>query len=500
MTGSAVLVRNVILNFESLVAPMGVAIISLPIIVDRLGTEKFGVLSLAWMVIGYFTLFDLGLGRALTKLVSEKLGHSSHEDLPDLVWTGSLLMLSMGILGAVALVLLTPYLVNHVFKVPEDIRQETIRTFYLLAFATPVVISTTGFRGVLEAHQRFDLSSAVRISLGVFMFLGPLLVLPFSRDLFWITFVLVMGRIAGWGAYLCFCFRVLPGLKTNISPKPSLVRPLVNFGGWMTVSNIVSPLMSYLDRFLIGALISMTAVAYYSTPWEVVTKFLVIPGAVVGVLFPAFSHSYPREPQRAGMLYMRGMKYVFFIMFPIVFLVVSFAKEGLHIWMGAEFAENGYRVMQLLAVGILMNGVASIPFALIQGVGRPDVTAIIHLAEVVLYIPGTWWLVREYGLTGAACAWLFRVGIDAILLLVIAGRFLGPASVRQERPIAIGAVIAGAAFLGSACLPVAARVYYAGIMLVLSLVATWFCGLDVDEKSYIIEKMGGVRKLLHLRR
>ena len=33
----------------------------------------FGVLSLVWMFIGYFSLFDLGLGRATTKLVAEKI-------------------------------------------------------------------------------------------------------------------------------------------------------------------------------------------------------------------------------------------------------------------------------------------------------------------------------------------------------------------------------------------------------------------------------------------
>jgi len=500
MTGSSVLVKNTLWNFAGLVAPIGVAILCLPIIIGNLGTEKFGVLSIAWMVIGYFTLFDLGLGRALTKLVAEKLGHEHQEELPELVWTGSLLMISMGILGAAVLGLLAPYLVNHVFKVPDGIRQETVRTFYLLAFAIPVVISTTGFRGVLEAHQRFDLTSAVRISMGAFMFLGPLFVLPFSRDLFWIVIVLVAGRIVVWGVYLHFCFRVLPGLKRNVSPKARLVRPLLSFGGWMTVSNVVSPLMAYLDRFLIGALISMTAVAYYSTPWEVVTKLLVIPGAVVGVLFPAFSYSSFRDPQRAELLYKRGMKYIFFAMFPIVFLVFSFAKEGLYLWLGSEFAENGYLVMQLLAVGILLNGVASIPFALIQGMGRPDITAIIHLAEVIFYIPATWWLVRGYGLTGAALSWLFRVGIDAILLLFFAARILGTGAVRKERTATIGVVFAVGTFLITANLPFQARVPFVGIALALMIIATWSCFLDMDEKAFISEKVVGVRKLFHFRR
>ena len=46
----------------------------------------------------------------------------------------------------------------------------------------------------------------------------------------------------------------------------------------MTVSNVVGPIMVYLDRFLIGALLPMAAVTQYVTPYEVVTKLTVIPG------------------------------------------------------------------------------------------------------------------------------------------------------------------------------------------------------------------------------
>ena len=50
---------------------MLVALVAIPILVDGLGTARFGILTLAWMVVGYFSLFDLGLGRALTKLTAK---------------------------------------------------------------------------------------------------------------------------------------------------------------------------------------------------------------------------------------------------------------------------------------------------------------------------------------------------------------------------------------------------------------------------------------------
>ncbi len=441
------------------------------------------MLNLAWMVIGYFTLFDLGLGRALTKLVAEKLGQERRDDLPALVWTASVLMLALGGVGGIVLGLLAPFLVAHTFKVPAGMQEELLGTFYLLAAAVPMVISTTGLRGILEAHQRFDLSNRLRVFMGVVTFLGPLLVLPFSSDLFWIILALVAGRLVAWGGHLYFCLQIMPGLKSRISMERSMVRPLLKFGGWMTVSNVISPLMVSLDRFLIGALISMTAVAYYSTPWEIVTKFLVIPGAVVGVLFPAFSAAFDQDSQRAGRLYLRGLKYVFLSMFPLVLLVVSFAKEGLYLWLGPEFAENGFRIMQLLAVGILVIGVAGIPFAFIQGMGRPDVTAKFHMVEAVIYIPCAWWLVKGYGPTGAALAWTLRAGADALFLLLFAKKFLLGEHARYKVHAVCAVSSVGVLILAMVSLPFAVKLPFVGLALTAFFLTAWHWGVEVEEKS-----------------
>jgi O-antigen/teichoic acid export membrane protein len=294
----------------------------------------------------------------------------------------------------------------------------------LLGLSIPVVISTAGLRGLLEAHQRFGMINALRIPMGVYSFAGPLLVLPFSQSLFPVVGVLVVGRVIGCIAHVLLCFRVVPELRERIAWHGAVAGPLLRFGGWMTVSNIVSPLMVTMDRVLIGTLATMTAVAYYATPYEVVTKLLIIPGALVSVMFPAFSTSFAHDRERTATLYRRCVKYIFLILFPAVVLTVGLARSGLTLWLGADFAQHSYRVLQWLAVGVLVNGLATIPFALVQGVGRPDLTAKLHLIELPLYLLALWWLISAYGVEGAAIAWTARVGVDGAVLFGITHRFL----------------------------------------------------------------------------
>lgn len=466
---------------------MIVAVFSIPILITGLGKDRFGVLALAWAVIGYASLFDLGLGRALTQLVAKKLGAGEDSEVPTLVWTSLILMLVLGLAGALAAVLLSPWLVHRALNVPVALQPETLRAFYLLGLSVPVVISTAGLRGLLEAHQRFGLINALRMPMSVYSFASPLLVLPFSRSLFPVVAVLVGGRLLGWVAHLWLCLRVVPELPDRITWNGAAAGPLLRFGGWMTVSNVVSPLMVTLDRFLIGALLSVGAVAYYATPYELVTKLWLIPGALVGVIFPAFSTSFEHDRNRTAVLYSRCIKYVFLALFPVVLLTVGLAQFGLTLWLGADFAQHSFRVLQWLAVGVLFNSVAQVPFALVQGAGRPDLTAKLHITELPFYLLALWWLISSYGVAGAAIAWTARVGVDALILFVMAKRsFPGTASVTGR---AILVSVVALLSLASGAIPhsLLARALCVLVAILGFGFMSWFFILSPDERTLALD-------------
>ena len=494
LTHGSLLTRNTALNLIGQGTPLLAAIFAIPMLIRSLGTDRFGVLTLVWMVIGYFSLFDLGLGRALTKLVAEKLGAGQEDEIPILVWTSLFLMLVAGLLGAVAVGLLSPWLVQSVLKIPIPIQNETLQAFYVLALSIPVVISAAGLRGLLEAHQRFDLCNAVRIPTGIFTFLGPLLVLPFSQSLLPIVAVSVMGRLIAWLAYLLLCFSVMPSLRRGIALCKAVVGPLLRFGSWMTVTNIISPLMVYLDRFLIGAFMSVTAVAYYATPYEVVTKLWLIPGALVSVLFPAFSTSFVQDYNRTGILFRQGVKYLFLGLFPFTLIIVTLAHEGLDIWLGPDFVENSTRVLQWLAVGVFINSLAHIPFALVQGVGRPDLTAKLHLSELPIYLFAVWWLIGAYGIEGAAIAWVARVAVDALILFAMATRFLPRGATIMGR-MAFTITMA-LLTLGVATVPedIAMKALFLLLTLVIFVMGTWFLLLVPEERNVVKRRL----KIVHI--
>jgi O-antigen/teichoic acid export membrane protein len=423
--------RNALWSLLGTCLPLLVALVTIPPLIEGLGTARFGVLSIAWMVVGYFSLFDFGLGRALTQLIARAVARGDTAQVPALFWAALALMTALGALGALTVAALSPWLVAEQLEIPVDLERETLHSFYLLAASIPIVIWTTALRGALEAYERFGWINLVRVPLGVMTYLGPVLVLPYSNELPAMVLVLVCIRALSCAVYFAVCLRLYPTLRQRPNIERPLVRALLGFGGWTTVSNIAAPLLLYLGRFVIAILISAEAVAYFSTPYDIVINLLIIPAVLVSVLFPRFASQFEAGDRGVVTLYRSSLLLNGAIMVPLSVATYLLAEPALAWWINPEFAANGHRVAELLALGALLNSFGHLSQAVVQAYGRPDLTAKLHLLELALYVPYLWWLIEQQGIVGAALAWVVRVTLSTAVLGLMAHRCLTGAIQRR---------------------------------------------------------------------
>jgi O-antigen/teichoic acid export membrane protein len=486
------LAKNVLYNFLGYGSPLLFAIVLIPPLIKELGDERFGILSIAWMVLGYFSLLDFGIGRGLTKIISEKIALNFSDQVPGLFWTSIFLMFLVSSFTAIVILFLVPFLVESFFNISENVKEETLYSFYALAVSIPIIATTAALRGVLEAYQKFFAINIVRIFLGVFTFLGPILVLLVVNSLFWIIVIMIIVRLIVWVTYFYLCLTVNSAIKNNLTIRFKIFKPVLKFSIWISIANIVGPIISYSDRIIIGSAISAAAITYYSTPYEVVTKLLLIPGALVGVLFPFFSASFATVPAKAKELFTKGAKYIFLIMFPAVFLLVTFASDGLNIWLGEKFAANSTSVMQFLSIGILMNSFSLIPNVFFQGTGKPHIPTLLNLVELPFYVFGMWLMISNYGIDGAALFYMIAAAIDAFIMYFFAYK------VFRLRFNSVFPVI----FLVACILLLLIMITVQGIVLklILSLIilvsfvyTVWKYFLTEDERIFFVSKIRSLK-------
>ncbi len=485
------LARNTVLNLAGQAAPLLMGVLCIPPIIAGLGAERFGLLALAWAVLGYFNIFDLGLGRATTKFVAESLGRGEHHRLPRLVWTAALSQAGFGFVGGAVLALATPALVESILNVPAALAAEARLTFYLLSLSIPVVLVTTSLRGTLEAAQRFDLVNALRAPANAAVFFLSLVGIWLGWMLPGVVGLLVAARGVVLVLHCLLCRRVFPELRGVPRLDAGSLRTLLAYGGWVTVSSAVGPILTYLDRFMLGVLATLGAVALYSAPYEMVTRLWVLPGSLMATLFPAFS-ALGADPQRREALAARSVKYILVLLAPVVIGLLALAPDVLRIWLGLDFALQSTRALQILAVGVLLNSLAWVPYALLQAAGRPDLPAKFHMLELPLQAFLVWWLVGSFQITGAAVAWTARVTVDAILLYAVCRRLslLSTRSLAAHRLpqaallilLAVGATL----LLGFFSLSLWLRAGLAALAVVTVTVVAWRALLSETDRDQIL--------------
>jgi len=485
-SGNAI-AKNTIYNLLGNIIPVIFAVAFIPPLIKGLGTERFGILSLAWMIIGYFSFFDFGIGRGLTKIVAERIGLNQTEQIAKIFWSSVFLMIAVSVIAAITISFFIPSIAS-LFNISAKYKQETINTFFLLTFSIPIVTTMAGLRGMLEAYQKFAIINLLKVFLGAITFLGPLLVLMISNSLFWIVAFLISTRIIIWFFYLVQCFKVSSEIRNNIKFDLNSIKPVLRFSIWITLGNLIVPIIMYSDRFLIGILISATAITFYITPYELVTKLMMIPVALTGVLFPIFSAGFFSNPENTKKIFLRGVKFTFLIMYPFVFFIVTFAYEGIYLWLGNEFAINSSLILQLLALGILMNSMSLIPNIFFQGIGKPKIPTLINLVEFPVYLMAMWFSIKNFGINGAAFTFMAMATIDAVSMYFFTNKMNHIKLHSKDFYLSLVLLVIGL-ILPFSLNNIYLKSVYAIFFISFFLITSWKYFLSDEEKSFIVLKL-----------
>jgi O-antigen/teichoic acid export membrane protein len=429
--------------------PLLLALLLTPVLIGQMGLERWGLFTLALAMVGVFGVFDLGVGQALTRAISERIGAGRGEEAPALIGAALAALLGFSLIAAAAVWALVPALVERVLNVPPALQAEAVAALRVLAAAAPLVVVNAALWGVLAAYQRFRAANLITIPVSVFYYLGPVLVLLAWDSLIGVMLTLVACRLANTISYAWLVARALPKgappmFRGGGRVRLRLVGPLLRFGGWMTFTGLLTQALLYADRFLIGALLTLTAVAFYATPLDLVMRMWILPVAVAQALLPAMASSYAGLPRQTVDLLRRGALLILLMALPVCLLLVGGAREILWLWLGRDFAEGGARVLQILSVGILFSCVAFAPGALLDAIGRPDATARFALAQAVVFVPLSalallWW----GGIEGAAAVWAVRAAVDCCGRLWLTAR-LYPAAGEAARGLAPPLLAGGA--------------------------------------------------------
>jgi len=466
------------------------ALFATPYVVHRLGPERYGIYALLGVLLTYLAFSELGLGRAVERHGAAALGAGQPQRLRAYFETALWLQAGLAVFLGALLATFGP-LALEPFKIPEDrLAEATLAVRVIgLSFAVNLLLGTA--QAPLRAHQAFATLGRIGLvcqTLTTGLLVGAVYLRP--------TVVAVVGALAIASVLrllltLAVSLRRLGGLRFRVDRTN--LRDLVNFGGSLTASSLLSPILGHAEKLLLGAFVGASALTYYMVPFRVLSRFGLVAGALSRALFPRLS-TLQGQGRRDSMWRgnVRATHLLAWVLLP-PFAVLGIAGETLlALWMGPEFAAQAAPVLPFLILGAFVNLLAWNAVALIQAHGRPILVAKAYAVEAVVYLPVAWLLMSRLGLVGAAITWCFRALLDSVLLWGIAAALFrtvrrGARSVVRVSTSLLGIGLVGLGLAaGAATSSVLGNLTVAAIVALLVLAVAWRYVFDRNERRLFL--------------
>jgi O-antigen/teichoic acid export membrane protein len=364
-------------------------------------------------------MLDLGLGRAATRFIAQSLEAGRPDEVRRYFWGSIYLLTGLGLGASVCCLLAVPALVSHFLKISPAYYHSTVVSFWLICLAIPLVTLMATLRGLLEAWGRFLSISVITGCSGIALYLLPVLAVMAGGGIVSVAASYVAVRVGMAAAFAIGCL--------SIQDRPSLrpvfdtvaVRKMLSFGGWLSVSNIVGSAMVYGDRFVLGTCVGMVAVASYSMPLDVIGRMQILVTSFCAVLFPLMSRLDQSASAKFQTVYRGAMAIGLSAMTPLTVSAVLLAPFLMHVWLRSRNTPDAVFAAQVFLAGALVQATASIAFTALHARGRSDLAAWVHCGEFPIYFLAFYWAAIHFGAKGAAVAWLGRVIVDFVAMVIL---------------------------------------------------------------------------------
>jgi O-antigen/teichoic acid export membrane protein len=416
---------NTILNYVGQGFILALTFVTLPYTVHHLGADLFGVLALVQVTAGFAGLLNLGIGRALTKYVSElywKRDFRLINHLFQTAWTTSLIT---GVVGLIILIAPRELIARAFFRGGPEVDAVTTFAIYIAAFGLFSSILLEVISAIPAALQRFDVCNAINVFVGIIRCLGPVIVLACGYSIREVLIVVLGSNLLAVLAFMAASRILIPGLSLLPRFNWAAFRQLFHFSLPLLSSALFSLIIARVDRFILAYYMPLAAVTFFTLPYTIAEKVYTGVANITVVVLPFTSelHSIGVH-DKVHELYLQSTKIMTLVTLPFTMILLALPGPILQFWIGPEYAEQGAVVLMLLAAGTFLNAVSGVATATSLGVGRAWIPAAFAFATSVLSLISNVALIPFYGIVGAAWAFLLPQLLSAPLFVSVVTRML----------------------------------------------------------------------------
>lgn len=393
--------KYAVINVLGWFIPAIILLLLTPVLINKLGTDGFGVLVIIQILTGYMSILNFGFSEAIIKEVAENQG--SNENLKQrIMWCGLVLFTISGLIGASAIYISSTWLINSVLEVPGNLINESVKALNIGAIIFFFQMIAEYLRGTAIGSNMFlipNVCKIIRITLSSLMILYVLQEDGGIDDVMWAT---MYGLIIGLIINIIWMQIKLPLKRTDGNFKEIFIR-LLHFGKHIFFSRLASNLSSKLNQLVLGSATTISNVALYAAPTRAADAASTILSKLLQVFFPTFSIlRKDSEINRIKNIYISVLSIQLLITTPLLTLVILEGDTLLALWINQEFSKDSSVIITLIAITYFLSTMTNLSTFTAMSFDHPQIISKYSLYRAILVVVLVYPLISWYGLYGAA--------------------------------------------------------------------------------------------------
>jgi O-antigen/teichoic acid export membrane protein len=456
---------NLAANFLGRFTIAIVGIISVPLYVRFLGIEAYGLLGVFATLQAAFAIVGNGLTSTMIREIARLSSDPSRaQEARNFARSLEIVHWLIGVIIAIPILLAAPLLakwVNSGSLSPTVIRQGIIVVALVIMLQSPQSLYDGGLIGL----QKQVVTNVIGVFAALIRSIGAILLLKYvapSLQLFllWqLVSTLLQLAVSGFSMW-----RFLPPASRPASFQLDSLRKVSRFAAGVSASTILTLGLTQGDKVILSRLLSLESFGYYMLATTAASGLQYLVGPLFVSYFPRFSQLTGGESQPdLASLYHRACQIASVMIIPAAVMLALFSREVMFLWTrDPGIAQRTYPLVSLLVIGIALNGLSHLPYALQLAFGWTRLAFYWNLLAVTALIPLMIAAARTYGAIGAASIWVSVNATYIFVVIPVMHRRLLKPELRRWYGVDVGIPLASASLVaGTARLLIGSTLAYA---------------------------------------
>lgn len=379
---------NLLANSVSFIVALGISLVLTPYIVKTLGSESYGLVSLANSFVTYISLVTVALNSMAGRFVSVKIHQNDMEGANryfSSVVIANIVIAALLILPSILVITFLDKIIN----VPIELINDARVLFALVLLGFLISIITSLFSIALFATNNLYLSALRNIEGGIIRAAVTFLLfstLPTRVYYIGLVNIIFQVYIAVWNLH--YTRTLLSELKVNKKFfNSNAIKELISSGIWNTVNQLSAILNEGLDLLISNLLLGATPMGILAIAKTIPSMILQVLGIISVVFAPDFTKLYAKgQFDEMINLLNRSIKLLgIFINIPIAGLIV-FGDIFYELWMPSQDAKT-LQVLSIITIGgLIISGSTASVYDVFTATNKVKMNSIVTLGQGVVNI------------------------------------------------------------------------------------------------------------------